>query len=64
MTLRGKAVPIALPFTLNISGKMATVTGTVTLDRRAFGLGLSSDATTQYVAFAVPVQITVTARTR
>ena len=61
LTLRGKTVPVALPFSLAIGGKVAIVNGAVTLDRRAFGLGLESDASAAYVAFAVPVQISVTA---
>lgn len=60
LTLRGKAVPVALPFTLNIDSDKATMTGSVTLDRRDFGMGPSfPDETT--VAYAVRVDIAMTA---
>lgn len=64
LTLKGKTVAVALPFTLKIAGDVATVAGSVNLDRRAFGLGLESDAKGEYVAFAVPVRIAVVARRR
>ena len=41
LTLRGVAQPITLPFTLKISGTQARMLGTVTLDRRDFGMGAS-----------------------
>ncbi len=64
LTVKGKAVPVTLPFTFKAAGKVATVAGSVTLDRRSFGLGLGSDATAEYVAFAVPVKLVVVARQR
>lgn len=66
LSLRGKQRPLVLDFTLVTSktagGDLATATATTTLDRRWFALGLESDATAQYVAFAVPVRIAITAR--
>ncbi len=64
LTLKGKTVAVSLPFTLKIAGDVATLAGTVNLDRRAFGLGLESDAKGEYVAFAVPVRLAVVARRR
>ena len=62
LTLRGHAVPVTLPFDLGIAGVTATMSGRVQLDRRAWRLGVDSDATAQYVAFAVPVSVRVVAR--
>jgi len=41
LTLRGASKPITLPFTLKITGNQARMAGTVTLDRRDFGMGAS-----------------------
>ncbi|WP_284164123.1 cytochrome b/b6 domain-containing protein [Frigidibacter sp. SD6-1] len=61
LSLRGKDVPVALPFTLIIDGDTATAAGTVTLDRRDFGMGPSyPDEST--VGFAVRVDIALTAQ--
>ncbi|MEZ5887235.1 MAG: cytochrome b/b6 domain-containing protein [Paracoccaceae bacterium] len=61
LALRGREVPVTLPFTLAIDGDQATAAGTVTLDRRDFGMGPSyPDETT--VGFAVRVDIALTAR--
>lgn len=62
LTLRGKAVPVILPFALAISGNSATMAGTARLDRRAWGLGIESDATAEYVAFPVPLEVKLFAR--
>lgn len=60
LTLRGKTVPVDLPFTLAFTGDQAKMAGTVTLDRRDFGMGPSYlDETT--VAFAVAVAVTLSA---
>lgn len=61
LTLRGKAVPVTLPFTLTVAGNTATMTGEARLDRRAWALGIASDATAEYVAFAVPLAVRVVA---
>lgn len=61
LTLRGKQVPVTLPFTLTITGDVAEMAGTVTLDRRDFGLGASyKDEAT--VGFPVAVTVTLTAK--
>jgi cytochrome b561/polyisoprenoid-binding protein YceI len=60
LTLRGVAVPVTLPFTLTIDGDTAQMAGTVTLDRRDFGMGPSyPDEST--VGFAVQAAVTLTA---
>lgn len=62
LTIRGQAVPVTLPFTLAQSGDTATVIGQLTVDRRAWKIGFESDATAEYVAFAVPVAVRVVAK--
>lgn len=60
LELRGKEVPVALPFTLVLDGDRATMTGETTLDRRDFGMGPSfPDETT--VGFPVRVRVALTA---
>jgi polyisoprenoid-binding protein YceI len=62
LTLRGRSVPVSLPFTLAIEGHVATVQGETRLDRRAFGIGAESDPRGQWVGFAVPVRVRLEAR--
>ena len=56
LTLRGATQPIDLPFTLEITGDQARMVGTVTLDRRDFGMGPSYGDEAS-VGFAVVVAI-------
>jgi cytochrome b561/polyisoprenoid-binding protein YceI len=60
LTLRGVAVPVALPFSLALDGDRAQAAGRVTLDRRAFGMGAAfpDDKT---VGFEVGVDLALTA---
>lgn len=61
LSLRGREVPVELPFDLTIAGDRATMEGAVTLDRRDFGMGPSyPDETT--VGFMVRVNVSLTAR--
>lgn len=61
LSLRGAQVPVTLPFTLAITGDTAEMAGSVTLDRRDFGMGASyGDEAT--VGFAVVVEVKLTAR--
>ncbi len=62
LTLRGRSVPVELPFRLSISGNTAVMQGQTRLDRRAFGIGMESDAPGRWVAFPVPVSVRLTAR--
>lgn len=61
LVLRGKSVPVELPFTLAISGNTATMAGSTRLDRRSFGIGMESDASGAWVVFPVPVSVRVVA---
>lgn len=61
LILRGTERPVTLPFTLEIQGDSATMTGRVTLDRRDFGIGAGyGDEAT--VGFAVEVAVTLSAK--
>ncbi|MDJ0627162.1 MAG: cytochrome b/b6 domain-containing protein [Rhodobacter sp.] len=60
LTLRGTKVPVSLPFTLDIDGSTARMTGTTTLDRRDFGIGESYPDESS-VGFSVAVEITLAA---
>ena len=61
LTLKDASVPVTLPFTLRIEDDVATMSGSVDLDRRDFGIGATyPDEGT--VGFGVTVPITLTAR--
>ncbi|MFQ3595053.1 MAG: YceI family protein [Sphingomonadaceae bacterium] len=62
LELRGKKVPVELPFRLSIKGDEAVMEGTTRLDRRAFDIGMQSDARGSWVVFPVPVTVRVVAR--
>jgi polyisoprenoid-binding protein YceI len=62
LTIRGVARPVALPFQLVIAGNVAQMRGTVTIDRRWFGVGQGQFASPDPVAAAVKVNIAITAR--
>ena len=62
LTIKGKAVPVKLPFTLKIAGATATMTGTTAIDRLAFGMGNKSDATGAFVSKQITLTIVVTAK--
>ena len=61
LTIRGVARPVALPFTLAISGDTARMNGTVVLNRTAFGIGQGQWKTGDVVATAVNVTVSLTA---
>lgn len=61
LAMRGVAVPVTLPFTLAITGDTAVMTGETRLDRRAFKIGMESDASGSWVDFSVPVKVRITA---
>ncbi|WP_435258792.1 cytochrome b/b6 domain-containing protein [Thioclava sp. FR2] len=60
LTLRGIEQPVDLPFTLTVEGNTATMSGQVTLDRRAFEMG-KAYADESNVGFAVVVDVNLTA---
>lgn len=61
LTIRGKAVPVQMPFTLTIAGETATMDGKVTLTRTRWGIGSGSDAKGEWVSLDIPVQVRVVA---
>ena len=63
LVLKGVRRPVTLPFTLAISGGVAKMTGTATLDRTAFNVGSGKWSTPDEVAKAVTVVVDLTAHT-
>lgn len=62
LTLRGVTRPVNLPFALAIAGDTARMTGAVTLDRSAFGVGQGQWKSGEPVSLKVQVNVAVTAR--
>ncbi|MDB5690458.1 MAG: cytochrome b561 [Sphingomonas bacterium] len=62
LTIKGKATPVRLPFTLRIAGDMARMSGTTTLDRIALGMGTKSDPGGAWVSKQIGLTIELTAR--
>lgn len=61
LTIKGNAVPVALPFDLVLSDDQAQMTGTLTLDRRDFGIGgsVTEEGT---LAYGVDIAVNLTAQ--
>jgi polyisoprenoid-binding protein YceI len=55
LTIRGKTQAVALPFSLQISGDQAKMTGQATVDRSLFGVGQGDYGR----ADTVPLQVTI-----
>ena len=62
LTIKGKALPVKLPFTLKIAGNTATMAGQVNIDRIAFGVGAKADATGQWVTRQIGLSINLVAQ--
>lgn len=62
LTIKGKASPVTLPFTLAITGANADMTATLNLDRIALGLGLQSDPRAEWVSRQIGMTFRVKAR--
>ncbi len=62
LSLRGVAKPLALPFTLAITGDTAKMSASVSLNRLAFGVGQSEWKSTEALPAAVSVTITLAAK--
>lgn len=62
LTLHSVTKPLNLPFTLNIKSGVATMGGTVDLDRTAFGVGTGEWAKTDSVPAKVTVKINLKAK--
>jgi cytochrome b561/polyisoprenoid-binding protein YceI len=61
LSLRGAEVPMTLPFTLEVAGTTAKMSGNVTLDRRDFGMGKSyADETNVGFSVIVAAELTAT----
>lgn len=61
LTMHGVTKPCELPFTLTVKGGAATMSGTTTIDRTAFGVGSGDWAKTDAVPAKVTVSITLKA---
>lgn len=61
LTIRNKAVPTKLPFTLTIAGKTATMSGALNIDRFAFDIGKPIGE--EMVSRTIKVDVAVTATT-
>lgn len=60
LTVKGRAVPVTLPFTLTIGGAAAEAQGTVALDRVRLGLGTGYPAATIPTAVSVSFRVSAT----
>lgn len=61
LTIKGKALPVKLPFTIKIAGATATMAASTTVDRIAFGIGAKADPTAQWVTRPIGLAINLTA---
>lgn len=61
LTVKGKAVPLALPFNLTLEGGRAQMQAELTLSRAALNLGMESDPGGEWVSAQIPVRIRVSA---
>ncbi len=61
LTIKNKATPVKLPFTLKISGTRAQMQGNLTVDRVAMGLGNKSDASGQWVSKTITISTNLVA---
>ncbi|MCX7282996.1 MAG: YceI family protein [Novosphingobium sp.] len=62
LTLHGKSRPVALRFTLRITGDTATATGSASLQRLAFGVGEAEWSATDQLKDAVGIDFSFRAR--
>jgi polyisoprenoid-binding protein YceI len=62
LTLRGVGKPVDLPFTLVVAGPQARMSGTVVINRLAFGVGQGEWSATTTIPAAVTVSIGLAAR--
>jgi polyisoprenoid-binding protein YceI len=60
LTIRGKAQAVKLPFTLSIAGDVATMSGALSVDRAAFGVGekYGDDTVSKAIKIAIAVRAT------
>lgn len=60
--IKGVSLPLSLPFTLDIAGDRATMRGTATVDRTAYGIGKGMFEATNDVPAAVGIDVAVDAK--
>lgn len=61
LTIRGKAASVSLPFTLNVTGDKAQMSGRAQLRRLDYGIGQTSDSPGSWVSLDIPVEVKVSA---
>jgi polyisoprenoid-binding protein YceI len=62
LTVRGVSRPLTLPFTLNVTGDQAKVSGQAVVLRNQFGVGQGQFASAETVPYAVTVNVSLVAR--
>ena len=62
LTLKGKTLPVSLPFTLTINGGNATMSGTATIDRLAYEIGTLSDGNGTFVSKDIGITVELVAK--
>ena len=62
LTIRNVSRPVILPFSLAISGDAAKMSGSLPIDRSAFGVGQGQFKTGDMVALKVQVNVAITAK--
>ena len=61
LSMKGKSQPLTLPFTLDITGAKAEMTGSITLDRTLWEVGTGAWSTDEWVSTKVTVDIKISA---
>jgi cytochrome b561 len=61
LAIRDREVPVTLPFTVTIDGDTARASGSVTVDRTAFGIGASSDPSGSTLGKDVTISVDILA---
>ncbi len=61
LSIRNVKRQVVLPFQLTINGSQATMHGSLTIDRRAFGVGQGQFATGETVATSVRIDVAISA---
>jgi cytochrome b561 len=61
LIIKGRSIPIDLPFTLTITGDRARMDGRARIDRAAADLGMESDPDAEYVSREIVVEVHVEA---
>lgn len=62
LTIKGKALPVRLPFTLKTTGNTATMSGQTSIDRVAYGIGAKADGSGQWVTRQIGLSINLVAQ--